>query len=95
VLEEWQQFEVFSDHASAAALAGALRTGGVVADVQGRAERLHVECHRRKTELPFRPNVQMTIPSSWGRCVLTIRGQLETTFTLYEFLEPTVRSEIG
>jgi hypothetical protein len=38
-----------------------------VADVQGRAERLHVECHRRKTELPFQPNVQMTIPSSWRR----------------------------
>jgi tetratricopeptide (TPR) repeat protein len=65
-----------------------------VADVQGRAEGLHVECHR-KTELPFQPNVQMTIPSSWGRCVLAIRGQPETTFTLYEFLEPTRRKEIG
>jgi hypothetical protein len=66
-----------------------------VTGVQGRAENLEVECHRKRTELPFQPNVQMTIPSSWGGCVLTVRGEPETTFTLYEFLEPTDRHEIG
>ena len=64
-----------------------------LADVQGSAENLEVECHRRKTEMPFQPNAQITIPPAWGACVLTLRGQPDTTFTLYEFLEPAPRIE--
>lgn len=59
-----------------------------VTDVQGRAESVQLECHRRKSELPFQPNVQMTIPDSWGGCVVTLRGQPGTTFTFYDFRSP-------
>jgi hypothetical protein len=59
-----------------------------VTDVDGRADSVLLECHRRKTELPFQPNVQMTIPVSWGGCVVTLRGQPETTFTFYDFRAP-------
>jgi hypothetical protein len=59
-----------------------------VTDVEGRAESVQLECHRRKTELPFQPNAQMTIPVAWGGCVVTLRGQPETTFTFYDFRAP-------
>jgi hypothetical protein len=61
---------------------GVFELSGVVGD----AETLALECDRNKAELAFQPNVQMTIPASWGGCVLTVRGQPDTTFTLYEFL---------
>lgn len=57
-----------------------------VADTNGAAESVGVECHRKKAELPFTPNAQTLIPQSWGGCVLTVRGEPDTTFTLYEFL---------
>lgn len=53
--------------------------------VQGGVESLAVECHRKKAELPFQPSSEITIPATWGGCMITIRGQPETTFTLYEF----------
>jgi hypothetical protein len=64
-----------------------------LSNVEGTGESLDVECHRRKAELPFEPNAQITIPPAWGACVLTLRGQPDTTFTLYEFLEPAPRIE--
>ena len=69
-------------------------TGGTfeVGAVDGRNETLDVECHRKRTELRFEANVEMTIPSAWGACFLTIRGLPDTTFTLYEFLEPAHRT---
>jgi len=30
-------------------------------------------------------NAAVTIPSAWGKCLLTVRGEPTTTFTLYEF----------
>jgi hypothetical protein len=56
-----------------------------VGGVQGNVDGLAVECHRNKTELPFQPNAEVTIPATWGGCVVTVRGQPDTTFTLYEF----------
>jgi hypothetical protein len=58
-----------------------------VSDVNGRNEDLEVECDRNRVALPFEPDVEVTIPVAWGACVLTVRGQPDTTFTLYEFGE--------
>jgi tetratricopeptide (TPR) repeat protein len=59
-----------------------------VGDVDGQSESLAVECHRNKAALPFELDVEVTIPAAWGECVLFVRGQPDTTFTLYEFSEP-------
>lgn len=56
-----------------------------IGDVQGEAAGLLVECHRSKAELAFEEDIEITIPSSWGRCALSVTGQSGTTFTLYEF----------
>ena len=59
-----------------------------VGGVNGRNDSLEVECHRRKTQLPFQPDVEVTVPAAWGECGVLLRGQPGTTFTLYEFREP-------
>jgi hypothetical protein len=59
-----------------------------VGDVEGETHGLEVECHRRKADLPLEEEMEITIPASWGRCVVAIHGEPGTTFTLYEFRAP-------
>jgi tetratricopeptide (TPR) repeat protein len=60
-----------------------------VGDVEGRTDGLELECHRRKTELPFEVDAEITIPATWGRCALIVVGRPNATFTLYEFRDPS------
>jgi tetratricopeptide (TPR) repeat protein len=60
-----------------------------VGDVEGRTDALELECHRHKTELPFEGDVEITIPAPWDKCALIVRGQPNTTFTVYEFKGPS------
>ena len=56
-----------------------------VGGVDGRNEAIEVECNRNKAAMPFDAEVEMTIPATWGECVLLIEGLHDTTFTLHEF----------
>jgi hypothetical protein len=59
-----------------------------VGAVDGAIASLDVECNRGKAVPPFDEDVQMTIPSGWGECVLIVNGQTDTTFVVYELKEP-------
>jgi len=51
----------------------------------GQVSGIQVECDRRKTELEFQPDVEWSLPETWGSCTLFVDGRRGTTFSLYEF----------
>lgn len=60
-----------------------------VGDVDGGVSGLEVQCNKSKSTLPFQEDVEMTIPTGWGDCALSVKGPPETTFVVYEFKKPT------
>jgi hypothetical protein len=54
-------------------------------NVVGEVSEIQVECDRRKTVLPYQPDVDWTLPPGWGSCTLFVDGKRDTTFALYEF----------
>lgn len=54
-------------------------------DVDGDVREIEVECDRRKAVLEYMPDVDWTLPESWGRCTLFVAAKRNTTFSLYEF----------
>lgn len=55
------------------------------ADVDGGIDDIQVECNRRKATLEYQPDVEWTLPESWGECTIFVDAKRGTTFTLYEF----------
>lgn len=55
------------------------------ANVDGDIREIRVECDRRTAVLEYMPDVDWTLPESWGSCVLFVDAKRDTTFTLYEF----------
>lgn len=56
-----------------------------VIDLVGELEEVAVLCEGRHTILPYKPDVDWTIPVPWGNCTLIFRGTADTTFKLVEF----------
>jgi hypothetical protein len=56
-----------------------------IVDVDGDVRGIQVECNRRKVVLEYMPDVDWTLPESWGDCVLFVAAKRDTTFSLYEF----------
>ena len=56
-----------------------------IANVAGELEAIQVECNRRRTEVPFAPDSEWSLPASWGACSLTVEGRNDTAFLFYEF----------
>lgn len=55
------------------------------ADIDGDVREIEVECDRRKIVLEFMPDVDWTLPASWGDCTVFVRARRDTTFLFYEF----------
>lgn len=56
-----------------------------IADVDGSVEAIRAICNRRIVSLEFQPDVEWSLPDSWGECSLSVMGDRNTTFTFYEF----------
>jgi hypothetical protein len=56
-----------------------------VAGIDARDAAIEAECHRNKANLPFDADVELTLPATWGECVLLLEGPPNAAFTLYEF----------
>jgi tetratricopeptide (TPR) repeat protein len=56
-----------------------------IADVEGRLDTIVAVCNRRIIPLAYQPEVEWSLPQSWGECSLTVNGLRNTTFTLFEF----------
>jgi len=55
-----------------------------IADIDGELESIDVVCNRNLATLPFQPDIEWSLPESWGDCSLTINGDMNTTFSFYE-----------
>jgi hypothetical protein len=53
--------------------------------VTGKIRSLRVECDHGRTKLSFKDDVEWTLPSAWGACMLTVSAKRATTFKLIEF----------
>jgi hypothetical protein len=63
------------------------RTVGVTG-LQGKVDFLDIDCKgATKRRLPFQNESEWKIPESWGTCSLEFRGEPDSQFTMYEFLD--------
>jgi TonB family protein len=58
-----------------------------ITDVMGDLEKITARCEHRNLELEYQPDVDWTLPASFGKCALDFAGDDGTTFTIYEFKE--------
>lgn len=58
-----------------------------VADIAGELDTITARCEHRNLELEYMPDVDWTLPASFGKCALDFAGDDGTTFTIYEFKE--------
>ena len=58
-----------------------------IADVEGMVRGIGIECDFRATQLPFQPDQEISLPTSWGACELFIDADPGTSFVYYEFLD--------
>jgi TonB family protein len=56
-----------------------------ISAVTGEIDGIQVECDRRGAELEFAADTEWTLPEAWGACTLTVEGDRDTEFVLYEF----------
>ncbi len=59
-----------------------------IGDVQGKIEKIEIRCDTKITILKSLENDQLVdIPDSWGKCGVTVYGDYDSRFSIYEFNE--------
>ena len=58
-----------------------------IADTQGDLDSIEAACNLRKVSMEYQPDVEWSLPESWGECSLKVMGDRNTTFTFYEFTD--------
>ena len=58
-----------------------------IADTQGDLDSIETVCNLRKVSMEYQPDVEWSLPESWGECSLKVMGDRNTTFTFYEFTD--------
>ena len=56
-----------------------------ITDLKGSLSSIGIDCTRRTAKLPYQPDVDWTIPPTWGDCDVTVTGTQPATFTFVEF----------
>jgi hypothetical protein len=60
------------------------RDSFTLADINGKVESLYLQCAGRSRQIPFVPDVDWSVPASWGRCGVVFAGNPGSTFTIIE-----------
>jgi TonB family protein len=55
----------------------------------GRIDEIHVRCAGKSRELVYKEGVEWTVPASWERCSIFVRGEVDTEFDLMEYTRAT------
>jgi hypothetical protein len=58
-----------------------------IANTQGDLDSIEAVCNLRKVSMEYQPDVEWSLPESWGECSLKVMGDRNTTFTFYEFID--------
>jgi hypothetical protein len=60
--------------------------------INGKLDRLTINCNERQVESPISDNAEWTIPKNWSDCGIFVRGTPGTTFQIVQFSAPKADS---